>query len=116
MRDDEEMAYTALLDGLRSLTISGPVFTTDAEALDALFLEHLPPHRRQHYDCRACRAFLARFGGLVTIDELGASHSPLWETHAPWPFFGESVDALCSAARRTGARRARRACGTTYTS
>lgn len=55
------------------------LFTTDATGLYDAFLEHLPPELRQRHNCHACRHFVDRLGGLVTIDETGATSSPLWE-------------------------------------
>ena len=71
-----------------------PMFTTDAAGLFDLFLDNLPQNARQHYTCNACRNFVTRFGGLVTIgEETGAQHSVMWSTRVP-PFFEKAVDAV----------------------
>lgn len=86
----------------------GPLFTTDSEGLYDLFLANLPTDRRQHYDCRCCRAFVERYGGLATMGtEMAGETIPLlW-----WPWmdlpetFKEAGIALVKAvskARVTG--------------
>jgi hypothetical protein len=44
------------------------LYTTDCENLYDIFLQNLPEDARQHYTCNACRNFVNRYGGLVTID------------------------------------------------
>lgn len=49
-----------------------PLFTTDAEGLNAAYLEAFAEGtERQHHNCSACRHFLDHYAGLVTIDEKG---------------------------------------------
>src|SRR5581483_5823738 len=49
-----------------------PLFTTDAEGLFAAYLAAFPEGtERQHHNCSACRHFIDRYAGLVTIDEKG---------------------------------------------
>lgn len=70
------------------------LFTTDAQNLYALFLDHLSPDIRQTYQCHACRDFFNRYGGLVTIDALGQM-TPLWPMpHLVPEAFVEAVNAL----------------------
>lgn len=58
---------------------SEPLFTTDAEGLFAAYLESFADGiDRQHHNCSACRHFLERFGGLVTIDERGITTPALF--------------------------------------
>lgn len=76
-----------------------PLFTTDAADLFAIFLDALPPNRRQYYTCHACRRFVDNFGGLVAIDDAGEQHSALWPRTAPG-IFGNAVDAMARAVRR----------------
>lgn len=82
-----------------------PMFTTDAAGLFDLFLDNLPQNARQHYTCNACRHFVTRFGGLVTIgEETGAQHPVMWSTGVP-QFFEKAVDAVrkkVKSARVTG--------------
>ena len=65
-----------------------PLFTTDSEYLYDIFLAHLPEEARQHYTCRACRDFVNRYGGLVTIDsETGETNPVMWSTSSETAIF-----------------------------
>jgi hypothetical protein len=56
-----------------------PLFTTDAEDLwDAYLGSFADPAVRQYHNCHACRQFIERFGGLVTIDADGANAPAIW--------------------------------------
>lgn len=86
--DDDE--YKAFLESIRArfAGVTGgapPLFTTTATGLFEAFLSALPEDRRQHYTCSACRRFIVRFGGLVTISPDGAQTSVLWEPEAASP-------------------------------
>ena len=54
------------------------LFHTSATGLYDLFLANLPEDLRQHYNCRACRQFVDRYGGLVAINSAGGANSVLW--------------------------------------
>lgn len=66
------------------------LFTTDAdpEKLWAAYIDTVPGGRKGYYDCRCCRSFVEKYGGLVTVDEDGRTTTLLWrvttadETHA----------------------------------
>ena len=82
-----------------------PLFTTDAEGLFAAYLESLPPERRQHYNCHACRSFLDKFGGLTWINEEGEAYPVLWDEYQVPEFFAQAVGEVrrrVSAAKVTG--------------
>lgn len=74
--------------------INGPLFTTDADELFQWFLTALPAERRQHYTCHCCRRFIETYGGLVTIDESGATWPILWDASEVPPFFANAIRAL----------------------
>lgn len=76
-RDTEDRDYQRLVTDTRGAA-GWPLFTTDATGLYELFLSAIPAHRSQHYQCRACRKFVERYGHLVTIGEDGRTHSLLW--------------------------------------
>lgn len=78
----------------------GALFTTSVSDLFTLFLDNIPSSRRRHYDCRACRHFIDRFGGLVTIDENGNTSSAVWALEDTPAFFRESVGETLGAIRR----------------
>jgi hypothetical protein len=73
------------------------LFTTDVEGLYELYLSKLPTTKEgtvQHYTCHACRQFLERFGGLVTIDEDGIARSAIFDEGIVPDFFVDAVIAM----------------------
>lgn len=67
-----------------AIASGSPLFATRAVDLFDLYLESFPDAERQHHNCHACKRFLNRYGGLVTIDEAGNVTSALWhEDDAP---------------------------------
>lgn len=76
-----------------------PLFTTDASGLFDLFLSNLPGEARQHYNCRACRNFIDRFGGLVRIDRKGTIHPAMW-TYAPPGIFTIPLEEIRERVKR----------------
>lgn len=93
--DDQYDQFEAALR-LRIATRTGPIFETDAtpEALWAAYLNGIPEARRQHYSCHACRRFIQRYGGLVTLNDVGVPTPALWNIISP-PFFGTATADLC---------------------
>jgi hypothetical protein len=81
---------------------AGPMYTTDADGLFEVFLAALPPERRQHYTCSACRRFVSRYGGLAAIDEHGHHESALWNGHEPTldATLAPAIQAMADAVRR----------------
>lgn len=95
-RDDAYADFETLIR-VRVAAATGPLFTTSAvpENLWNSYLENIAPERQQHYTCRACRQFIERFGGLVTISGDGQPHSAIFHDFHHFPtFFGESVETL----------------------
>lgn len=78
-----------------------PLFTTDAEGLFAAYLAGFPEGKRQHHNCHACRHFIDRFSGLVTINELGLT--------APAALAGADIDEEYRASFEAMAKIVRRA-------
>jgi hypothetical protein len=72
-----------------------PLYTTDAEGLWEKYLDAAPPGSRQSRDCRCCRSFIEKFGGLVTINEYGATTPVMWTFSAP-PAYHDASRALFS--------------------
>lgn len=98
---DEDRQYTQLLqnirDTFRGAVMDGqtPLFTTAPLAdLWERFLVHLPPERRQHYNCNACKSFVRRYGSLVVITPEGKQIPALWNPTSAPPFFRAAVDAM----------------------
>ena len=73
-----------------------PLFTTNAEDLFEVFLYNIPAHARQHYNCNACRNFISRYGGLVTIDDDGYKYPVMWNFSYP-EFFNKAIRAVYDA-------------------
>lgn len=93
--------YDSLLEFIRGswdeyAVSSDPIFTTDAENLYDIFLNNLPDEARQHYNCRACRDFVNRYGGLVTIDADGNVTPVMWR-YGRVEFFADSTTAVAHA-------------------
>ena len=104
---DHEAVWNALMNAvatrLRSST-AGPqaaLFTTDAEGLWEAFVHALPEPDRQGHQCRACRHFVTRHGGLGVIGPDGELRSALWAA--------ADVPALYGLAMREMERLVRRA-------
>lgn len=73
-----------------------PLFTTDASGLWELYLGGLPEDKRQHYNCHACKEFIERYGGLVTISENGGVVPVMWADHVPG-IFDDSIRSIKQA-------------------
>lgn len=72
-----------------------PLFLVDAADLPAIWLDALPVELQQHYRCRSCARFFARYGGLVTVDPTGRLRSALWSELGDVPVaFAEAVSRL----------------------
>lgn len=67
--------------------------TVGGNELWELYLGSFPEEHRQHYNCRACRQFIERYGNLVTINEDGSTHSVMWSMDAP-DFFKKVVGLM----------------------
>lgn len=76
-----------------ALSLNEPLFTTSAENLYDIFLANLPEEGRQHYNCNACRHFVDRFGGIVTITEGGFLLPVMWNFKCP-EFFEKAFYAV----------------------
>lgn len=70
------------------------LFLVRTEELYDVFLSNIPKEAQQHYNCNACRHFINRFGGLVTINENGVMDSVIWEPENTPQFFVPAVTAL----------------------
>jgi hypothetical protein len=89
-------AYDAFLVRVNNRLLSNtnhgvlPLFTTDAGDLWDRYLDSFAdPAERQYHNCHACRHFIQRFGGLVTIGDDGRTTPAIWcaedapETYRP---------------------------------
>ena len=61
-----------------------PLFTTNAAGLFDAYLNAFPESDRQYHNCNACRHFIERYAGLVTLDDRGnAEPAILFAADAP---------------------------------
>ena len=95
--------YAAFLAAVQSsfdtATAPGaPLFCTTADGLNDTYLSALPAERQVH-TCTACRHFIERFGGLVTIGKDGALHPAMWSAKVP-DFYWPALIAMATLAQR----------------
>ncbi len=77
-----------------------PLFITDADLWDIYLGGFTDPADRQHHDCHACRNFLTRFGGLVTIDDTGTITPAFWSADDAPALYTMPVHAMIRVIRR----------------
>lgn len=70
------------------------LFTVDTDGLFEVFLGELPPDLVAENTCGTCRAFVRRYGGLVTIGPDGTAESVLWHGDGTPPMYAKAVAAL----------------------
>ena len=80
---DDLLASIRLSFNTAISNIREPLFTTDADMrtqtdLYDIFLSNLPEEARQHYNCRTCRNFVNRYGGIVRVAAGGYLHPVMW--------------------------------------
>lgn len=96
---DPDYADFEQLIAARVASAKGPLFSTNAEELFESYLGGIPEQERQHYNCRCCRRFIERFGGLVTIGADGISRSLLWDADSPGSFHNPVAAMLVKVQR-----------------
>ena len=79
-----------------------PIFTSsvDGDALFGAYLDALPQQNRQYHTCNACRTFMRRFGGLITIDERGATSSAVWHEDDAPDYYKTAIRAMLGLIRK----------------
>lgn len=79
VNDAEYSEFLGRVNARFRANAEGPLFTTaNGDKLFELYLMALPQDQRQYHNCHACREFISRFGGLVTIDRGGIARSAIW--------------------------------------
>jgi hypothetical protein len=103
----DDADYTDFLSRLNARFLANcasgarPLFTTDAEDLwDAYLGSFTDPAVRQYHNCHACRQFIERFGGLVTIDEDGATKPAIWDEDDAPESYKQALAAMAKLVRR----------------
>lgn len=79
-----------------AIALNEPLFTTSATNLYDIFLANIPEEGRQHYNCNACRNFVDRFGGIVTLTDTGNMLPVMWNFKCP-VFFEKAYYAVREA-------------------
>jgi len=77
-----------------------PLFTTNAERLFEAYLTFISADARQYHTCSACRKFIEKFGGLVTIDERGVIASAIWDESDAPDYYKSAIAAMVKLVRR----------------
>jgi len=106
--NQEDRIYDAFLERIstRFKTVSsGPLFTTNAEYLFDAYLQSFWGADRQYHNCHACRHFIERFGGLVTIGDDGKTTPAIWNQEDAPDAYRDAIKAMeeiVSKAKITG--------------
>jgi hypothetical protein len=106
--NNDDFEYNAFLRRVQDRFITnvilggGKLFTTNAEGLWDAFLGAMPPEQRQYHTCHACRHFIERFGGLVTIDASGLTTPAVWNEDDAPELYKPAVNAMERMVRRAG--------------
>lgn len=103
--DVEHHHYDLLLKSMESRIreVKEPLFTTGSVDLMEVFLNTFKdPRDRQYYNCHACRTFMNRYGGLVTIDADGYTHPAVWDLTAVPEYFQKAIGAVIQTAKKSG--------------
>lgn len=83
-----------------AIALNEPLFTTSAANLYDIFLANIPEEGRQHYTCNACRNFVDRFGGIVTLTDSGIMLPAMWNFKCP-EFFEKAYYAVREAVMKS---------------
>ncbi len=99
-----EHDYSALLIGVRSsfenvTSEQEPLFLTDIDGLNDLYLDNLPAERQVH-NCHACRKFLNAYGGLACISSSGLLIPAMWNPEGVPDFYHAAFSAMHAKVRR----------------
>ena len=104
--NNDDVEYDAFLQRVQARFVANisngnkPLFTTDAEGLFSAYLCAMPEEHQQYHTCHACRQFVERFGGLVTIDEKGATTAAFWNVDDAPDFYKPAITAIERLVRR----------------
>jgi len=96
MGNHNDRVYDNLLGKIneRFKSIHGPLFTTNTDRLFDIYLVNFPEDQRQYHNCHACKNFIKKFGGLVTIDKMGHTSSAIWNTEIDHDLYSKSIKAM----------------------
>ncbi len=99
--DREYQRYIASISDRILAMRPARLFTTDAEGLWEAYLGAFEDEAsKQHHNCRACRSFIERYGGLVVIDPADGSAEPAMWLESPTEELLPAVVAMKKIVRR----------------
>lgn len=105
--NQDDADYSAYLERLRRRFLANVeagglvLFTTDAAGMfDAYLAAFDADGERQHHNCHACKSFIERYGGLVTIDAAGRTAPAVWHEDDADDAYRPAVAALAKRVRR----------------
>lgn len=102
--DSEYSAFLSRLNSRFTENVANgerPLFTTDADGLWEVYLSSfIDLDDRQHHNCNACRHFIQRFGGLVTIDANGCIEPAIWNPDDAPDHYKPAITAMSRVVRR----------------
>lgn len=84
-----------------AVTANRPVFKTPAQDLWGKYLANLNHMMRQEHNCRTCKHFIERYGGLVIVDATGKLTSAIWPKKVPAEY-QDAANALREAVEACG--------------
>ena len=96
---DFKLLRRLMQETFAAIPVTEPLFLVESADLFDVFIAALPAALKQHYNCRACRHFVNRSGGLVTIQANGSLASAIWPdssklAHPALAPFAASIAAL----------------------
>lgn len=100
---DHDHDYSALLDGVRTSfagVTAPPLFLTDAEGLNDLYLDSLPSERQVH-NCSCCRRFIETYGSMVAIADDGKTAPAMWNPVGIPEFYRAAFTAMNDRVKRS---------------
>jgi len=102
---DHDKEYRKLFRDIQARPVPSPLFSTNATGLWDAFLAAIPADVRQHYTCNACRHFVEKFGGVVTLGDDATPRPVIWPDAGKYSFFRAPIVAvleIMSRAKVTG--------------
>jgi hypothetical protein len=85
-RTDMYLEFEAMIAERFSLLKNVQLFKVNTPNLFDVYLNSLPNESKKYYTCNACKHFIARYGGLVTIGDDGSVTSAIWPDYGPGIF------------------------------
>lgn len=104
--NDTNADYNAYLHRIQQRFIDNvksgiePLFQTNVESLWLAYLDEFSAEDRQYHTCHACKQFIERFGGLVTINARGETAPAIWNVEDAPEAYKPAIAAMIKLIRR----------------